>query len=184
MIEPDFTIGRPSRAFQGNEGTTVPVAQFPKADYLADTERYKSEGNWAFCVFEGDDFLVARFGFQMGSFNITDVDSPPDKSLLQLHLELVTDEGGIIWVPSGQYVVENLSIARDELRIRLDSPDGMIFSIDGWPNSRWHFRSDNGELEIELEFTVSRVTTLPDCVLPYCVFAMWEVVADVSGRVR
>jgi hypothetical protein len=48
----------------------------------------------------------------------------------------------------------------------------------------WHFRSDCGEAEADLEFSLGSVTVLPDCILPHCIFAMWETMGEVRGNVR
>ena len=184
MNTPSLESAKPGRVFQGSEGRTYTVAEFPKSNYMVDNKRYDSEGYWAFCVFEGDEFLSARFGFQMGGFNITSTESEQDRKLLQLHLELVSDKGALLWVPTGEFSVDDLEIEPDQLSIRLNSKGRQIFTIQGWPNSRWHFVSLDGDLELDLQFTVSQVTLLPDCILPYSIFAMWETVADLSGTVR
>jgi hypothetical protein len=184
MSTPATKLDGPSRAFEGVAGETTRAIQFAKSNYVMDAKRYDSEGNWAFCVFEGEEFPVARFGFQRGGFNITNTETQPDKSLLQLHLEIVTDKGAVLWVPTGEFDVRDLTSAPDKLDLELNDAGRRIFSIRGWPESRWHFRSADGELEIELEFSVVDVTILPDCILPYSVFAMWETVANVSGTIR
>jgi hypothetical protein len=48
----------------------------------------------------------------------------------------------------------------------------------------WHFRSEEGELEVELRVAIDTVTVLPDCLLPRCVFSMWETMGEAQGTVR
>jgi hypothetical protein len=184
MKTPSSKADNTSGLFQGAPELVCPVEQFPDTNYIFDSARYDSEGNWAFCVFDSDNFLAARFGFQKGGFNITDRDITPDKTLLQLHLELVTNEGAVLWVPTGLFSIDGLSIADDDLSIELKAEGRSIFTINGWPDSHLHFCSVEGDVEVDLKFTVSQVTLLPDCVLPYSIFAMWQTVADISGRVR
>jgi hypothetical protein len=49
---------------------------------------------------------------------------------------------------------------------------------------KWSFQSDDAEIEVDLTTTVSAVSVLPDCILPHCVFAMWESMGTTRGMVR
>jgi hypothetical protein len=79
-----------------------------------------------------------------------------------------------------------VSVASDPhaLDIRLDHDNRSIFSLQGWPTIECHFSSDDGDLQADLQFVLEAVTTLPDCLLPHCLFAMWESMGDVRGSVR
>jgi hypothetical protein len=56
--------GDRSLAFSGVVGRTYDAESFPKKDYIIDSTRYDSEGNWAFCRFENDEVYAARMGFE------------------------------------------------------------------------------------------------------------------------
>ena len=63
------TAVRKSRLFDGAVGETQPASLVSKHDYLIDPARFPSEGNWAFCRFDGDEVPALRLGFQRGGFN-------------------------------------------------------------------------------------------------------------------
>jgi hypothetical protein len=176
--------GQKSLTFSGLVGTTYPAAQFPKQDYLIDPSRFDSEGNWAFCRFTSEEIPAVRMGFQRGGFNITATEKIPDKSRLQLHLEIMTKDGAVLWLPSGKYPSSRVVTNPESMDIRLRVDNSVIFSIRGWPDMEWSFRSEDGEAEVNLHVPVRSVTVLPDCILPRCVFSMWEAVGDARGTVR
>lgn len=176
--------GQKSLTFSRIVGMTYPAAQFPKQDYLIDPSRFDSEGNWAFCRFTSQEIPAVRMGFQRGGFNITATEKIPDKSRLQLHLEIMTKDGAILWLPSGKYPSNKLITNPKSMKIQLRVEDREIFSIRGWPDMEWHFRSDDGEAEVNLQVKLSSVTVLPDCILPFCAFSMWEAVGDARGVIR
>lgn len=176
--------GDRSLTFRGVVGRTYDAGSFPKRDYLIDSSRYASEGNWAFCRFENDEVYAARLGFELGSFNITEKELPMDRDLLQLHLELMTRDGAVLWLPTGAYDGAALESDPEKMEIRLANEGKEIFSISGWPRMKWHFQSEEGDVEADLDFTLQNVTMLPDCILPHCVFSMWETMSDVEGFVR
>ncbi len=176
--------GDPSVAFSGIVGTTQRAELLPQQDYLIDDRRFDSEGNWAFCRFNNDDIYAVRVGFQRGGFNITESEVVPDRSVLQLHLELMTREGAVLWLPTGMYKAEQVICNQNKMDIRLQQNKGDIFSITGWPRSQWHFQSSDGDVEIDLDFDVATTSILPDCILPECVFSMWESMGPARGWVR
>jgi hypothetical protein len=153
-------------------------------DLLLDTRRFGSEGYWAFCRFTSEEVPALRMGFQLGGFNIGTSERVPDPGLLQLHLEAVRRDGGHLWLPTGRYPVSAVRNAPDTLDVRLDQGGQEIFSVRGWPAMEWHFRSEDGDLEAELHVAIDTVTILPDCLLPRCVFSMWETMGDAEGSVR
>jgi len=176
--------GDPSLTFSGIVGKTYAAESFPKEDYVIDGSRYDSEGNWAFCRFESDEVYAARMGFEKGGFNITEKQLSTDKALLQLHLELMTRDGAVLWLPTGTFDADALISDSEQMDIRLSHEGRDIFSISGWPRMNWHFQSVEGDAEANLDFTLQNVTVLPDCILPHCVFSMWETMGDVGGFVR
>lgn len=176
--------GRPSLTFSGIVGRTYPAAGFPKQDLLLDSRRFDSEGSWAFCRFTSEEFPAVRMGFQRGGFNIGTADRKPDPDLLQLHLEVMGRDGARLWLPTGRYPASAAQPHPEELDVRLEHEGREIFRIRGWPQMRWHFRSEEGELEVELAVSADTVTVLPDCLLPRCVFSMWETMASAQGTVR
>jgi hypothetical protein len=176
--------GQKSMTFSGTVGTTYIPAKFPQENYLIDASRFASEGNWAFCRFTSEEIPAVRMGFQRGGFNITPSDKLPEKSRLQLHLEIMTKDGALLWLPSGRYPAERVTTSSKEMKIELRAANTEIFSIQGWPDMNWHFRSDDGEAEADLHFKLNNVTLLPDCILPQCVFSMWEAIGDVHGTIR
>lgn len=186
-------VGRPrlgswpgdrSEVFSGKVGETYPAAAFDATDYLIDATRYDSEGDWAFCRFSSEEFPAVRLGFQLGSFNIGPTESTPDPSLLQLHLEVMTRDGGMLWVPTGRYPGDGLESSTTSKDVRITDAGIEILRISGWPRMAWHMRSDDDELEVQLELDVAAVTVLPDCLLPHSIFAMWETLGRAKGRVR
>jgi hypothetical protein len=181
---PESLPGQPSLCFAGEVGRTYPSGSFPAGDRGFDPARFPSEGCWAFCAFDNDEILAVRMGFQKGSFNITPVDRPPDPGLLQLHLEVITSEGAILWLPTGQYPAGEVVVGAGSPAARLARGGREIFRIDGWPEVEWAFRSDDGELEVRLATRVESVSILPDCLLPWSVFAMWESLGETRGTVR
>jgi hypothetical protein len=72
----------------------------------------------------------------------------------------------------------------EKMDIRLSHEGKDIFTISGWPRMNWHFLSVDGDAEANLDFALRNVTVLPDCILPHCVFSMWETMGEVEGFVR
>jgi hypothetical protein len=182
----DLKPDRPPRsaAFDGPVGVAVPAASVSKRDYLIDADRYPSEGNWAFCRFESDDIPAIRLGFELGGFNPGPTAATPNRTYLQLHLEVMTREGALYWLPSGEYRALDVRLDPDRLDVRLESGDREVFRLQGWPEITCHFCSDDGELEVDLRFGLTTVSVLPDALLPHCVFAMWESMGRAHGQVR
>ncbi|OHD68932.1 MAG: hypothetical protein A2177_05165 [Spirochaetes bacterium RBG_13_68_11] len=176
--------GQPSKTFSGQIGRTCPAAEFPKQDLLLDTRRFDSEGYWAFCRFDSEEVPALRMGFQLGGFNIGTRDRVPDRDLLQLHLEIMGRDGGRLWLPTGRYPASLVANEAGALDVRLEHGGCEIFRVHGWPQMDWHFRSEEGELEAELRVAIDTVTILPDCLLPRCVFSMWETMGSAQGNVR
>lgn len=177
------SFGR-SRLYETPVGHTIAARDLPLADLLIDRERYASEGDWAFCRLTSESIPAVRLGFQLGSFDIGPSAQPYDPALLQLHLEVMTADGGLLWVPTGRFDGGALQTSADEKAVSLRVGDVEVVAIRGWPAMTWHVRSDDGELEAELSIDVGSVTVLPDAVLPSSTFAMWETLARVRGRVR
>jgi hypothetical protein len=176
--------GQPSLCFSGEVGRTYPSHAFPAGDRGFDTGRFPSEGCWAFCAFESDEIPAVRMGFQRGSFNITPVDRPADPGLLQLHLEVMTADGAVLWLPTGRFPAGEAAVEAGSPGATLVQGGRQIFRIGGWPEVQWAFASDDGELEVALSTRVQSVSVLPDCLLPWSVFAMWESLGETRGTVR
>jgi hypothetical protein len=173
-----------SAAFSGHVGIADPAARVPKRDYLLDRGRYPSEGLWAFCRFENEEVPAIRLGFEVGGFNPGPFPATPDPDYLQLHLEVVTDDGGLYWLPSGEYDANEVVSDPDTLDIWFETRDREVFRLEGWPDIACHFVSVDGELEVDLRFDLTAVSVLPDAMLPHCVFAMWESMGHAHGHVR
>ena len=173
-----------SVAFAGRVGATVPATLLAAQDYGFDFDRFCSEGLWAFCRFTGTEISAARIGFQRGAFDLSTAPQTPDRSYLQLHLEVMTQDGALLWLPSGQYPSEGVVSERGALQVSLDNAGREIFRYRGWPAIDCRMRSDDGRLEAELRFELRGVTLLPDGILPQCVFAMWESMGSVYGTIR
>jgi hypothetical protein len=173
-----------SLAFRQPVGATTPAALLAAEDYGFDFERHSSEGVWAFCRFEGSEISAARIGFQHGAFDLGPAPQLPDRSYLQLHLEIMTAEGALLWLPSGHYRSEQVASEPGAMRASLQSAGREIFSYRGWPGVDCQFRSEDDSLQATLHFELGAVTVLPDGVLPQCVFAMWESMGRVSGSIR
>jgi hypothetical protein len=181
---PEVTPPGRSAAFGGPVGVAIPAASLSKREYLIDAARYPSEGNWAFCRFTSDEVPAIRLGFELGGFNPGPVAATPNRTYLQLHLEVMTREGALFWLPSGEYSAGSVRSDPDRLDVRLEIGDREVFRFHGWPDIGCHFRSDDGDLEVDLMFELTTVSVLPDALLPFCVFAMWESMGRAHGRVR
>ncbi|MGA8706443.1 MAG: hypothetical protein WB646_05590 [Steroidobacteraceae bacterium] len=173
-----------SLAFSGAVGVTVPATQVLWYDRLLDPARFPSEGYWAFCRFESDAIPAVRLGFQRGGFNAGPKPCKLNPSYLQLHLEVMTREGALLWLPSGVYPAERVESAPTAFNIRLADTDHEIFEFSGWPQIQCRFRSEDRYLEVDLGFDLGSVTVLPDGILPHCVFAMFESMGNVQGTIR
>ena len=176
--------GEPSRVFSGHVGDTCPASELKPHDYLLAAGRFDSEGSWAFCRFDSLKVPAVRFGFEQGGFNLGSEDRAVDPDFLQLHLEVVTNEGALLWLPSGRYPASQVSSDPHHMDLRLAQRGREIFRIQGWPEMQWHFRSEEGEVEVDLRFTLDTATVLPDCILPQCLFAMWAATGRAEGNVR
>jgi hypothetical protein len=163
-------IGHQSAAFEGIVGIAVPASRVAKRDYLIDPSRYPSEGNWAFCRFESDEVPAIRLGFELGGFNPGPIDRTPKATYLQLHLAVMTREGALFWLPSGEYSTEDVVSDPDRMDVRLETGGREIFRLHGWPDIASHFRSDDGDLEVNPQFDLTSVSVLPDAPLSRCVF--------------
>jgi hypothetical protein len=175
---------RRSAAFSGLVGVAVPAASVAAQDYLIDADRYPSEGSWAFCRFESDEIPAIRLGFELGGFNPGPLAATPDRSYLQLHLEVMTREGALFWLPSGKHASQEVVSDPDRLDVRLEADGREVFRLRGWPDIDCHFSSDDGDLEVDLRFDLTTVSVLPDALLPHCVFAMWESMGRAHGQGR
>lgn len=176
--------GQPSAAFLGAIGVATVASNLAKQDYLIDPRKFRSEGNWAFCRFDSDDVPAVRLGFQKGGLNAGTIERQPDPTYLQLHLEVMTSDGALLWLPSGVYTADKVISNPESLDISFANDDGPVFSFQGWPNIHCLFRSNDGVLEVDLEFALRKISVLPDCRLPHCLFAMWESMGEANGIVR
>jgi hypothetical protein len=173
-----------SCVFDAAVGRSVAAAALAKVDYLIDPSRFSSEGNWAFCRFSSAEVPAARLGFQRGGFNAGSAECVPSREYLQLHLELMTQDGAILWVPSGIYPASSVRTDPQTMDIELEHDGKKLFGLRGWPKIDCHFHSADGDAQADLKFDLHTVTVLPDCLLPHCVFGMWESMGEVSGSVR
>jgi hypothetical protein len=180
----DSPGSRSSGVFDGCIGRSVAASDVAPRDYLIDPDRFPSEGNWAFCRFDSEEIPALRLGFQRGGFNGGFVERDPSRLYLQLHLEIMTREGAILWLPSGMYRADHVMSDRHSMNIHLEGNSRRIFSFRGWPRIECHMSSDDGELQVDLEFALARVTVLPDGELPYCLFGMWESMGSARGSIR
>jgi hypothetical protein len=176
--------GQDSRVFSGKVGRTSAAVDVVAGDYIVDRSRFDSEGDWAFCRFSSPQIPAVRFGYQLGSFDIGPEPGARDPSLLQLHLEVMTADGGLLWVPTGRYDGELLDSSPDTKDVKLSVDGTEILRISGWPRMSWQMRSDDDQLEVSLDVDIGTVTVLPDCLLPQSVFAMWETLGRARGFVR
>jgi hypothetical protein len=173
-----------SLAFRERVGLTRSAALVAPEDYGFDFDRFSSEGIWAFCRFSSTDISAARIGFQRGAFDFSAEPQVPDRSYLQLHLEVMTQDGAVLWLPSGQYPSENVLSEQRAMNVSLENAGREIFRYRGWPSIECRIRAEDEFLEAALRFDLRAVTVLPDGILPQCVFAMWESMGNVSGTIR
>lgn len=172
-----------SAAFDGIVGLTVPATGLAARDREIDRSRFSSQGCWAFCRFDDEEIPAIRLGFQLGGFNLGPESRGPDANQLQLHLEVMTRDGALLWLPSGVYPAASVLSRPGSMDVRLDVGGREIFQFLGWPRIACHVRSEDGDLETDLRFDLENVTILPDAVLPQCVFAMWESIGHARGSV-
>ena len=173
-----------SHCFTGRVGQAVPPERFPPENLIINPAQWNSEGNWAFCVFpENDEVYAARFGFQRGSFDFTDFGGKPVENYLQLHVELLTKDGAVLWLPYGRFRAEQAITNAEIMDVRMAIDGRELFSLCGWPQQSWRFRSDDGEIGVDLKFDLFGAALLPDCLLPHNVFAMWAAAGRCAGRV-
>ncbi len=172
--------------FEGRIGATIPAGDFPRANVLMDDSRYDYEGNWAFCRFDSDELLAARFGFGRGPFDGRDYGGakPPSPSWNLCHIELVARDGAILWLGDGRYDGRDVASAKDRMDLRLSGDGREIFHIEGWPRMKWKMASHDGELTVDLDLALDTATVLPDCVMPSNRFAMWLATGTISCRAR
>jgi hypothetical protein len=175
-----------SKHFSETIGKTIAPTDFPASNYIIDDAKYDYEGNWAFCRFNSEAILAARFGFGRGMLDLSDygVNVVPSKSYLWLHIELMTSEGAVLWLCTEKFKAEMVVMKKDSLDIEFVYGRHEIFSIHGWPQMKWHFESDDREVEISMEFNIRNVTILPDNVMPLNLFAMWLAFCDINGSIR
>jgi hypothetical protein len=173
-----------SAVFEGSIGKAAAAISMAKGDYLIDPSRFPSEGKWAFCRFEGDEIPALRLGFQRGGFNGGIVQREPSPSYLQLHLEVMTREGAILWLPSGMYHADRVISDPLAMNIRFDHNGRNILRFQGWPTIECRVCSEDEELQADLQFVLEVVSVLPDCILPHCLFGMWESMGSARGTVR
>jgi hypothetical protein len=95
----------------------------------------------------------------------------------------MTQDGAVLWLPSGMFPAGDVTTNPHSMDIRLERGGRKIFAFHGWPAIDCQFRSDDGDLQADLRFVLNTVTTRPDCMLPHCLFAMWESMGDVCGSV-
>lgn len=182
--EPRSQPGEASRVYSGVVGQTYPAMSFPVTDVLMDRQRFDSEGDWAFCRFTSDEIPALRVGFQRGGFNIWADERDVDPDLLQLHLEVLSADGALSWLPTGVYPASEVISDPTTKDVRLAPGGRELLAIAGWPAMSWHARSADDELEVRLELLVRSATVLPDCLLPHAVFGMWETMGRARGWVR
>jgi hypothetical protein len=96
----------------------------------------------------------------------------------------MTQDGAILWLPSGVYGADRVVSKHNALDIELRDGSLCIFSLRGWPSIACEFRSSDGDLEVRLSFELKVGVILPDCYLPHCLFAMLESMGDVTGSVH
>ena len=186
MTSPVSLPGMMSPYFTGAAvGETIPAAGLPASDLMIDDSHYDYEGNWAFCVFDGDEAPAARFGFGRGMVDLADYGgSLGSKSFLMLHIELMLQAGAALWLGTGRHTASEVAISADRMENRLRTGDRTILDISGWPVMRWQMESDDGEAAVEMTFTANVVTVLPDCIMQHNYFAMWLAIAEARGEVR
>jgi hypothetical protein len=96
----------------------------------------------------------------------------------------MTQDGALLWTSSDGFTAQQVTMAAGEVDRRLVANQNEIFHVQGWPKMSWRFRSDDGEMEIHLQFHPANVTILPDLVMQHNLFAMWLAIGRVQGEVR
>ena len=189
-LESEFRMsgrtGDNSAFFEGVIGKTIAPERFPARNYLIDDAQYDYEANWAFCRFDDDQVLAARFGFGRGRFDTRDygVVNEPSRSFLFMHVELMTQDGAMLWTNPDGFTAQQVTLAAGEMDMRLRVNQNDIFRVQGWPRMNWYFGSDDGEIEVDLQFDPANVTILPDLAMQHNLFAMWLATGRVQGEVR
>lgn len=170
---------------QGAVGVTYDCGAQPTGDVRSDAAKFDYEGNWLFCVFDGPELFAARLGFGRGGIDTTDFGGPSsvDPQRLFFHLELLTDQGAVVFVDQ-DHRASHIVQGAGPMDVTLDSGGRRLISISGWPNMTWHFQSPDAEAEIQMSVVAERGVVLPDLLMKHNRFAMWVNICKARGQAR
>lgn len=190
------TIGQPAQTnhadkktspnFIGSIGKQISPADFPLANIVTDSSKYALDGNWAFCRFDDDEIIGARFGWSRGFYGMTDYGYPMDQpdDGCGVRIEIVTRDGAYLWIEQEKYNAQDISIPQDEYKHSLTDKGHKVIELEGWPAVRWKMSSDDGFLSIDANLCPSAVFILPDSILRKSRFSMWLAVCSFQGLVK
>ncbi|MCC6579408.1 MAG: hypothetical protein IT440_03145 [Phycisphaeraceae bacterium] len=180
---------RTSPHFVGPIATGIPAAEMALSNLAIEDGLYDYEGNWFFCALDGPRTPVMRIGFGRGRFAGTDYTAQTDGPLaempagfLAVHVEVVTDEGAVCYVPAGAFDPNGVKMAKGRHEVEYLHEGKRIFRLAGWPRIDCDFRSADGELTVTAQVDVETVVIFPDTLLPNNRFAMWGSVGKLNGE--
>ena len=182
-----YVLGGESPLFTGKIGNVVLPVNFHTSNYIINSTKYDYEGNWAFCSFTHNLIYSARFGFGCGKFVTSDYGqsfSWEPKSIMVTHIELMTANGAVLWICNDKFTPEQIKMEKDRMGIYLFDMEDYIFRIEGWPNMRWYFMSNDREISVDMCIDLKHVIILPDNLLQHNLYAMWVAVGEIRGTIR
>ena len=170
--------------FVGHVAERFCPESFPESNYVFAGREGVSDGDWFFCTFDHPDILGLRVGYQCGTIDRSDYGGGYQKDFLQLHMEIVTRDEILSWIASGKYPSQQVDSLSDPVGIMLQGEEKEIFRVEGWPNRKSDFKSDDGRLSVELSLDIPWVVLLPDFILTKIVFGMWWSAGPLRATVR
>ena len=168
--------------FHGVIGQQFSVENFPFSNIVTDKSKYVSDCNWAFCRFDDDEIVGARFGITRGFLGSTDygfaADKPEDSC--ELRVEVVTRDGAYLWIEDTKYKAADITIPPNEYQHALFDHGEEILHLSGWPVITWKMSSSDGSLKIAATLQPKSLFILPDSLLRSSRFSMWIAVCSIS----
>lgn len=187
--KPETSVSREpgSRYMKGRPGELARPESFPLANLLIAPDKYSYEGDWLFCSFRDAEVLAARIGFGRGKLDWKDYgveDLPVADEALFWRVEVVTKEGIYAFVSSDPSKGKHLVSEKERLQVRFQDSGQVLFQIEGWPRTSWHFRNPEATLQVRLDVRPERLAVWPDFLMPNNTFSMCLGTCQMTGDVQ
>ncbi len=176
-----------SECFRGNVGQFGNPINFPQENYVMTRGNYDYEGNWAFCVFNDPYIVGARFGYGAGKFDARDYfpdANSPHPDYMQLHVEIMTQDGAFQWVNSVDFSAADLKLDDSKFDQTIVKNGIEILRLKDWPNLKWNMSSDDEEASLQMELRPITIAVLPDNRMPSQIFSMFLAFCDIHGTIK